>query len=124
MSISKKEVLMGRDKDFPLTEEQEKNLEHLLEALNKLRKAYGKPMYVTSGYRPPSVNAAVGGARKSSHMSCQACDFQDIDGSLDEWCLQNLDLLEEYGLYLESPQHTPGWCHLQTRPTRNRVFIP
>lgn len=124
MSISRDEVLMGRDKDAPLTEEQEANLEVLLTALNKLRKAYGKPMIVTSGYRPPSVNAAVGGAKKSSHMSCQACDFRDHDGSLDEWCLENLDVLEECGLYLESPLHTPGWCHLQTRQTKNRVFIP
>lgn len=117
---------MGREKTFPLSPEQEQNLEQLIVALNKLRTAYGKPMYVTSGYRPPSVNTAVGGAKKSSHMSCQACDFADSDGSLDEWCLANLDILEECGLYLESPMHTLGWCHLQIKKpaSGNRVFIP
>jgi uncharacterized protein YcbK (DUF882 family) len=122
--ISRSEVLMGRDKDAPLDAEQEKNLEELLIALNKLRKAYGKPMIVSSGYRPPSVNKAVGGAKKSSHMSCQACDFKDSDGSLADWCLKNLDVLIDCGLYLESPAHTIGWVHVQTRPTKNRVFIP
>jgi hypothetical protein len=122
--ISRREVLMDRDKDFPLTEEQEQNLERLLEALNKLRKAYGKPMVVSSGYRPPGINKAVGGAKRSAHMSCEACDFRDVDGALDQWCLDNLDVLAECGLYLESPQHTPGWSHLQIRKTKNRVFIP
>lgn len=125
--ITREEVLMGRDKDYPLDTEQEVNLEHLLECLNKFRKAYGKPMVVSSGYRPAAVNAKVkGAAKKSNHIMCLACDFRDLDGSLDEWCLQNLDVLEECGLYLESPLHTPNWCHLQAKAPKsgNRVFIP
>jgi len=122
--ISREEVLMGRDKEFPLTPEQEKNLANLLTALNKLRAAYGKPMRITSGYRPGKYNVAAGGAKKSSHLTCEACDFADPDGKLDAWCLINLPLLEECGLYLEHPMNTVGWCHLQTRPTKNRVFVP
>lgn len=124
--ITRDEVLMGREKASPLTPEQEANLVTLLEALNKLRTTYGKPLYVTSGYRPASVNSAVGGAKKSAHMSCEACDFRDSDGSFAEWCLKNLDVLADCGLYMESPAHTIGWVHLQTRKTKsgNRVFIP
>lgn len=127
MSISREEVLMGRDKQFSLSEEQEKNLEQLLECLNKLRVLYNKPMYVSSGYRPASINANIkGAAKKSNHIMCLACDFRDLDGKIDEWCLENLDKLEQCGLYLESPMHTPGWCHLQAIAPRsgNRVFIP
>lgn len=127
MSISREEVLMGRDKVFPLNEEQEANLTHLLECLNKFRELYGKPMIVSSGYRPEAINVNVkGAAKKSNHIMCLACDFKDLDNKLDDWCLENLDILTQCGLYLESPQHTPGWCHLQAKAPKsgNRVFIP
>lgn len=127
MSISRNEVLMGRDKADPLTPELEENLSKLLKALNEFRAAYGKPMVVSSGYRPPGINAKIANAAKrSNHMVCLACDFADKDGKLDEWCLNNLDVLEKCGLWLEDPKSTPGWCHLQCVPPRsgNRVFKP
>lgn len=127
MAISRNEVLMGREKAYPLTQEQEDNLEKLLECLNKFREAYGKPMVVSSGYRPEAINAATkGAAKKSNHIMCLACDFKDLDGSLDQWCMDNLSVLIDLGLYLESPQHTPGWCHLQCVPPKSgaRIFIP
>jgi len=122
--ISRKEILMGRDKDHPLTKELEDNLTKLLEAVNKLRKAYGKPMFVSSGYRPAAFNKAAGGAKRSSHMSCQAVDFKDADREISKWCLANMDKLKEWRLYLEDPAYTPTWCHLQIRPTRNNPFKP
>lgn len=122
--ISRAEVLMGRDKQHPLTPELEANLEKLLKALNVFRQAYGKPMRVTSGYRPSTFNTKAGGARRSAHMTCEACDFADSDGAIKQWALANLNVLEQTGLYMEHPDATPTWCHLQTRPTRNRVFRP
>lgn len=125
--ITRDEVLMGRDKQAPLTPELEANLTKLLEALNKFRKIYGKPMKVSSGYRPPAINEKTfGAARRSNHMICLACDFRDSDGSLDQFCLNNKKVLEECGLWLESPEYTVGWCHLQCVPPMSgkRVFIP
>jgi hypothetical protein len=122
--ISRAEVLMGREKEYPLTPELEKNLTHLLTALNMFRTAYGKPMLVSSGYRPGKYNVAAHGATHSSHLTCEACDFADADGSLDAFCLANIPLLEKCGLWLEAPGMTPGWCHLQIRPVIHRVFIP
>lgn len=117
---------MGREKLSPLTKEMEANLVKLLDCLNKFRQAYGKPMTVSSGYRPPEQNAAAGGANKSNHMICLAADFRDTDGQLDAFCLKNLKLLEQCGLYLEDPASTPGWCHLQAISPKsgNRVFKP
>lgn len=123
--ISKEEILMNREIDYPLSIEQKGNLKNLLTALNKFRVAYGKPMTVSSGYRPAAINATVkGAAKKSAHMECMACDFVDKDGALDAFCLKNLALLADIGLWLESPDRTPGWCHLDIRPRKNRVFIP
>lgn len=127
MAISRQEVLMGRDKQYPLTQEMEQNLQKLLKALNLFRQMYGKPMSVTSGYRPAAINATVANAaKKSNHMVCLACDFKDTDGSLDKYCMDNKYILEQCGLYLEHPDATPGWCHLQCVPPKsgNRVFRP
>lgn len=83
--------------------------------------------HVSSGWRPPSVNATTPGAAvRSRHMTGQAIDLYDPEGAVDEWCLDHLDLLSECGLWMESPAHTKGWCHLQSVPPRSgkRVFIP
>lgn len=118
---------MGRDKQFPLSTQLEDNLEVLLFALNKLRIKYGKPMFVSSGYRPPEINGATPGAsRNSLHQVCLACDFRDSNKELAKWCLENLNVLAECGLWLENPAHTPNWVHVQAKAPRssNRVFNP
>jgi uncharacterized protein YcbK (DUF882 family) len=45
--------------------------------LNEVRKLAGVPMRITSSYRTPAHNAAVGGARDSSHtdVPCNAVDI-------------------------------------------------
>lgn len=44
--------------------------------LDPLREAFGKPIYVTSGYRCPRLNAAVGGVANSNHMKGLAADIR------------------------------------------------
>lgn len=120
--ISRDEILMGRDAEFPLDTELEANLLVLLKAVNKLRMVYGSPMTVNSGYRPGHYNDDAGGAPNSPHITCQAVDFHDADGALKAWI--TVEILERCGLYQEDPASTPTWLHVQTRPTHNRVFIP
>lgn len=122
--ITAKEILMGREKEYPLNSEQIENLLDLLPRINLVRFHYTKPLIVSSGYRPGHYNKAAGGAKNSCHLACQAVDFKDPKGDLAEWCLENMDILERAGLYLEDPRHTKGWVHLQSRPTRNNPFIP
>lgn len=127
MSISRQEILMGRDKTHPneFTQEISDNIDNrLLPALNKFRDAYGKSMIVSSGWRPPTINANVpGAAKKSNHMLGLACDFKDTDGSLDAFCMANQDLLKALGLHLEHPDSTPGWCHLQCVPPKSGKIV-
>ena len=128
--FSRQEYLKGREVYYPLTEEMEQNLVKLMNALNPIREAYGKGLVITSGYRSPSDNERVGGAKKSNHMLCLACDFKDNDEAFGKWCMANLDLLEKHGLYMESLTATHAgknkWVHLQAVSPRsgNRVFIP
>lgn len=105
----------------------------LLERVNKLlyfaRAAGVNPQDppVNSGWRPPDINSKVEGASKTSlHMTCQAIDLADPNGDLDKFCFNNQYTLTDIGLWLEHPDATPRWCHLQSKPPRsgNRVFRP
>ena len=43
--------------------------------LDPLREWYGKPIYITSGYRCPELNKAVGGVGNSYHLRGMAADI-------------------------------------------------
>lgn len=43
--------------------------------LDPLRRKLNKPIRITSGYRSPEVNAAVGGSKTSDHMTGRAVDL-------------------------------------------------
>jgi hypothetical protein len=120
---------MGRDKlhRSELTREIRANARETLRRVNGLLRRAGLMRKITSGWRPAAINDSVPGAAKGSkHLSCLAIDLEDRNGALDAWCMANLDVLEDLGLWLEHPDATPGWCHLQTQPPRsgNRVFNP
>lgn len=54
----------------------ESNLQRLVDTvLDPLRKAYGKPIIVNSGYRCAALNKAVGGASTSQHTTGCAADI-------------------------------------------------
>ncbi len=51
------------------------NLKDLVENLQIIRDAIGKPIRIISGYRSPKYNRRIGGARKSQHMKAKAADM-------------------------------------------------
>lgn len=127
--ITKAELLMGRDTKYPedYTKEISDNLDVLLEKINVIRKAYGKPMNVSSGWRPAAVNSTVLNAAKASkHQTGLAVDIQDLDGKLFQWCLANLSLLQSLDLFLEDKRWTPTWTHLGIGApgSGKRIFVP
>jgi len=81
----------------------------------------GKPVVITSGYRPPEINRSVGGASQSEHLydakDTGAVDFY-IDGvdiyKVQEWC----DKEWPYSLGYGAPK---GFVHLGIRPGRPRI---
>lgn len=117
----------------------EANLSKLLAAINRFRAVYGKPMSVTSGYRTMEQHISLYKAlatkkgipfditkvpTRSAHLSGEAADFADPDGSLAAYCLAHEDLLEKCSLWMEHPSTTKGWVHLQIRACNNRYFYP
>ncbi len=57
----------------------ESHIEHMralcLNVLEPLRTLIGKPIQITSGYRSPKVNAAIGGSKHSQHIVGKAADI-------------------------------------------------
>jgi zinc D-Ala-D-Ala carboxypeptidase len=52
------------------------NLIRTVTVMEEVRSLLGdKPILISSGYRSPQVNAAVGGSKSSAHMSGLAADF-------------------------------------------------
>ncbi len=51
------------------------NLQRVAETLEKVRALFGMPLVISSGYRSVALNAAVGGAKNSAHLTGLAADF-------------------------------------------------
>jgi len=100
-----------------------KNLEVLIEQLDKIREKYGKPIYINSGYRCPKLNKAVKGVDTSQHQLGCACDITtknlEEDKKLYKLIVENFDydqcIWEEVG--------KSKWIHYSyVRPNRKLKF--
>jgi uncharacterized protein YcbK (DUF882 family) len=52
------------------------NVQKLANNLQALRDTIGKPIHVVSGYRNPTYNKRIGGAKRSYHMKAMAADIR------------------------------------------------
>ena len=123
--ITMKEILRNGEELYTLPVSTHKNLIKLHTIMNVVRRAYGKPMVVTSGYRSPSYNKSIGGSPKSAHCNGLALDVRD-DGKIKDWIKDNIELMELLGLYFEDFNFTKTWVHFTIRPPKsgNRFFRP
>lgn len=102
-----------------------RNLEDLIRKINAL--GYVPPMRATSCLRSIKDQQRINPkAMGSSHLYGCAVDIADADGKLKEWCKANINKLIECGLWMESPEATKSWCHLQSYAPKsmNRIFNP
>ena len=54
------------------------NLRRTAVLLEQVRRECGKPIIVTSGYRSPNINSAIGGSKNSQHMLGCAADIRAV----------------------------------------------
>lgn len=87
-----------------------RNLRRLAAALERVRSALGgRPVIVSSGYRSPALNAAIGGSKSSAHMSGLAADFiVPAFGTV----LDTARAIADAGLGLDQLIFEHRWVHL------------
>lgn len=130
--ITLEQFWMGRDRTHAaeLTDEIRANAERTIAVVNPVLELFfqanptAAERTVNSGWRPASINAQAGGAAHSCHLSGEAVDLSDRDRELARWLIQRPDVLERAGLWMERPESTPSWAHLQTRAVGVRYFWP
>lgn len=103
------------------SEEVIDNLQLLcVHVLEPLRAALG-PVVITSGYRSPKLNLAIGGSKNSSHMEGKAADLSVKGKTLAQaynWLLANREKVRYDQIIREFPPG--GWVHVSFDPARNR----
>ena len=112
--LTKSETATRLKIDNTPTAEVVDNLTALVDnVLDPLRELYGKPIHISSGYRCPRLNKAVGGVANSQHLTGQAADINQ--GSHEE----NRRLfiyLEEYCTFDQLLWENGGaWIHVSFR---------
>lgn len=98
--------------------------------LNPIREKLGKPVMVTSGYRPPKLNKAVNGAANSNHLTGCAADIHTGNNSTDniviiesllnlginyDECIAEGAVFNKYGELVSCK-----WVHVALRSENNR----
>ena len=81
------------------------------EVLEQIRAKFGHPIVVTSCYRAPGVNAAVGGSETSAHKSALAVDFT-IPGFRNKAVCEILQTMLIHFDQLIYEFGESGWVHL------------
>lgn len=98
--------------------------------LNPLRERLGKPIKVTSGYRPLALNKAVGGAPNSNHTTGCAADIHTGNDSSDNvsivTALLSLNIPYDEVIVEGASFNNSGelvsakWIHVALRQNNNR----
>lgn len=81
--------------------------------LEPARVAFGEPIYITSGYRCPALNKAVGGKITSQHLRGEAADLQV------RWCEEPAQVVQRYQrprrVRPTAVREQQGRCEMDTR---------
>ena len=114
--------------NFPGSEELA-NMRALAENIfEPLRSYVDGPIYISSFYRSPDLNTAIGGSKNSQHCLGQAIDLDDVLGNASNeemfnYIKDRLDfdkLIWEFG-----SDNNPAWVHVSYRtdqPNRGEVL--
>lgn len=110
------EVTQGDDRRIPTNSLHQNNILLLARELDKIRLDWGSAIGVTSWYRPPDVNAEVGGATNSQHIYGLAADIYPVSGNIytfQDWLDARWERALGYGA-------NKGFVHVDMREGRIR----
>jgi len=109
-------------------DEHLRNIKTLVDnVLQPLRDDLGKPLIITSGYRSPALNKAIGGSEDSQHSNGEAVDIECIGMSNRELAKYIRDNFTFDQLILEfyNPDEgeNSGWVHVSYVSSDNRKEV-
>lgn len=79
--------------------------------LNPLREAWGSSIIVSSGYRCPALNKAVGGVSNSSHLTGYAADLIPGNKKIKEFIKFTQEWIKDKQ-FDQCINEYDKWCHL------------
>jgi hypothetical protein len=89
--------------------------------LDPLRRKYGKPIHVNSGYRSTQLNKAVGGVKTSQHVKGQAVDITTYSRSGNK---RLFELIRESGCFDQLiDEQNLSWVHVSFNVNGNRKEV-
>jgi hypothetical protein len=121
--VTRSETAKRRGISNEPTAEHLENFKKLAENIfEPIRKHFGKPIHLSSGYRSKALNTAIGGSLSSQHCKGEAIDI-DMDGSSNgvtnrmvfDYIKANLNfdqLIWEFGT-----KDNPDWVHVSFSST-------
>jgi hypothetical protein len=97
--------------------------EHVFEPL---RNKFNEPIYISSFYRCPELNTAIGGSTRSQHCKGEAIDIDDVyskatNADFFNYIKESLEfdqLIWEFG-----DDENPDWVHVSYNLGKNRMRI-
>jgi len=118
IELTSSETAVRKGIDNTPSQEVVNNLKNLCEnVMQPLRDWYGKPINITSGYRSPKLNKAIGGSTTSDHCLGCAIDFtlpKEDYKEVFEWIRKNCEydqIINEFNFQ---------WIHVSFRSSGNR----
>ena len=124
--LTKSETAIRRGIDNTPSDEIVSNLTNLCSmVLQKVRDKLGV-VIVTSGYRSPELNKAIGGSTTSDHCKGFAADFEVIDYDNRElalWIADNLHFKQLILEFYEEGNPNSGWVHCSFEEGNNKGQI-
>ena len=106
----------ARDLDIDNTPSKEaiENIEALVsKVLDPLRDAFGKPIYVRSGYRSVDLNMAVGGVKNSQHIKGEAADITANSREDNQWLFEYIRDHLDYDQLID--EYNYSWVHVSAK---------
>lgn len=94
-------------RNVPEDDEIIDNINYTIERLDDIRRRYGSPIRINSGYRCPELNKAVGGKANSQHVKGQAADLK-YDKDLLLFIIQQC----KYDQLIEETSKRSKWIHI------------
>lgn len=90
--------------------------------LDPIRRMWGKPIIVNSGYRCPKLNAAIGGSVTSQHMKGEAADITAGDPTKNK---ELFDMIAQSAIPFDQliDEKNYRWIHVSYRPNGRRNIL-